>query len=447
MEGGLDGNIRGWSRQDPGPQGYFKFVPHLDAQGNEDGHYLLTSARWEDKWYVYVESGVSGNLSSWSGDPGPQGWFKVNPWNMDPAGTKNIPKTLGLLGIHDSPSKASSKQQQVPYSGANSLHMFEEVRLEVTHAEGTNLHSLNPSQRVLVFPVDKHSAFSQKVGRQFQQAFFEQIVPHHFSMLSRSIFEIDLEANTGATVLRNLSRNTVCVGDRRLDAGDSMRVNDGCLIGLGSQGDPPFLILRLALRTSMTGVMETCNGQSSPALMETMGRLPQAARDLFATAPRFHQTDSFVSDKRPPTMPCYSPMSSMIGGMDGAALECNYTSGAVDLSSIDAVIPLVANEVVTIGRLHQQGFFEKLLPDHEGLGCISRSHFTARLHDGGRRVEIENISRNTICVDGRPLSQGEKAELTKGSSLTFTTMGTTSLAFKLRPASSYASMPRYGYGA
>jgi hypothetical protein len=37
---------------------------------------------WEDKWFIYVENGMYGNLSSWYGDPGPQGMWKVEPWNI-----------------------------------------------------------------------------------------------------------------------------------------------------------------------------------------------------------------------------------------------------------------------------------------------------------------------------------------------------------------------------
>merc|ERR1719201_882564 len=35
MESGLMGWCRGWNKCDPGPQGYMKFVPHLDEQGRE----------------------------------------------------------------------------------------------------------------------------------------------------------------------------------------------------------------------------------------------------------------------------------------------------------------------------------------------------------------------------------------------------------------------------
>merc|ERR1719401_2372868 len=191
--------------------------------------------------------------------------------------------------------------------------------------------------------------------------------------------------------------------------------------------------------------------------METMNRLPQVARDLFSSQPleRFPSApESVCSDKRSSTVPCYSHTGSMTGsmlggmfpGMNGTTgLECVYTSGAVDLSHIDAIIPLQTNEVVTVGRLHQAGFFEKLLPDHDALGCISRSHFTALLRDNGT-VTIENLSRNTLCVDYRTLSQGEKAELTKDSSLTFTTMGTTSLAFKLKTTTPnfFGTIPQHG---
>jgi len=95
----------------------------------------------------------------------------------------------------------------------------------------------------------------------------------------------------------------------------------------------------------------------------------------------------------------------------------------------------VPEQDVAIGRLHQIGFFEKLLPDHDSLACISRKHLTARLHRGGHMVEIENVSRNTVTIDSRTLNQGDRGELREGSTLRFTALDKTLLEFRLRSES------------
>jgi len=114
----------------------------------------------------------------------------------------------------------------------------------------------------------------------------------------------------------------------------------------------------------------------------------------------------------------------MLGGnngfMDGAALECVYTSGAVDLSRVDAVIPLVANQVVSVGRLHQVGFFEKLLPRKERLTAISRAHFELMWDANvANAVRLKKVSGNPLLLNNRPLANNEVALLQDGATISF----------------------------
>merc|ERR550537_1906927 len=120
----------------------------------------------------------------------------------------------------------------------------------------------------------------------------------------------------------------------------------------------------------------------------------------------------------------------MGGGSSKACLECTFSAGSPDTRN--KMIPLIPDQEVAIGRMHQMGFFEKLLPDQDSLACISRKHLTARLHRGGHMVEIENVSRNTVMIDGRTLGQHQKGELREGSTLKFTALGKPLLEFRLK---------------
>lgn len=145
-----------------------------------------------------------------------------------------------------------------------------------------------------------------------------------------------------------------------------------------------------------------------------------------------------MDDQRPGTMPQHpsagqnfgSPGGGHGGGGPKATLECVFSSGNSDCRGQN--IPLISDQEVAIGRLHQVGFFEKLLPDHDSLACISRKHLSARLHRGGHMVEIENVSRNTVTIDSRTVGQGQKVELREGSVLRFTALEKTLLEFRLK---------------
>merc|ERR550537_1451319 len=120
----------------------------------------------------------------------------------------------------------------------------------------------------------------------------------------------------------------------------------------------------------------------------------------------------------------------MGGGSSKACLECTFSAGSPDTRN--KMIPLIPDSEVAIGRMHQMGFFESLLPDQDHLACISRKHLTAKLHRAGHLVEIENVSRNTVAVDSRTLGQNEKAELREGSVLRFTARERPILEFRLK---------------
>lgn len=113
-------------------------------------------------------------------------------------------------------------------------------------------------------------------------------------------------------------------------------------------------------------------------------------------------------------MPQHVGVNYIGGGSPKAVLQCVYSLFInIDASRANAVIPLVPDQEVSIGKVHQMGFFEELLPDADSLACISRKHLTARLNRAGNMVEIENVSRNTVLIDSQPVAQGQRAELRK----------------------------------
>jgi len=153
------------------------------------------------------------------------------------------------------------------------------------------------------------------------------------------------------------------------------------------------------------------------------------------------ETAANGSDNRPGTMPQHPQAGGSSGGSAKASLQCTLTAGNGDARN--STIPLLPDQEVPIGRMHQMDFFEKLLPDQDHLACISRKHLTARLHRGGHLVEIENVSQNTVSINDRNIAQGEKGELREGGILRFTARERPILEFRLKsddqPGNSFAT--------
>jgi len=320
-----------------------------------------------------------------------------------------------------------------------------EIRLEATYCEGIDLHSLAPHQRAVVFHVDQNTVFQQKIGRQHQEAFFTTLVPNRemLASLSRSIFELTLEPPNSCPTLKKLSQNMVCVAGQNLRQNESSRVSAGSQIQLaGMDGQSPILVLTVycTTRTSgPSGVDMTRASLGSPQA-RTGGRggygFMDPAPSPIAASPTLTPTYGMETcangyDNRPGTMPQHPQGgSSLTGGGSKASLQCTFSAGNLDARN--STIPLLPDQEVPIGRMHQMGFFEKLLPDQDHLACISRKHLTARLHRGGHLVEIENVSRNTVSINDKNLAQGEKGELREGGTLRFTAREQTILEFRLK---------------
>ena len=47
-----------------------------------EGYQLMTTQKWKD-WCVYMQSNATGNVRDWKGDPGPQGYWKIEKISGD----------------------------------------------------------------------------------------------------------------------------------------------------------------------------------------------------------------------------------------------------------------------------------------------------------------------------------------------------------------------------
>lgn len=473
MENSFSGNIRGWSNCDPGSQGNWKLVP-VRAKGGE-GYYYLVPQAWEHAdWFVYMESWIFGNLSAWKDDPGPQGWFKIESFESKDTGfqmplvmTSERLATMPRLGDHAS-----------GYSGPSPLlsepQLLSEIRLEVVKADDVNFSTMHPTERSIIFHVDQSRRFIQMVGRQAQQAFFDQFVPNRdlWSCLSRSIFELRLEPPATSPTLLKLSQNGVlCIGGSPLKTNESRQVQDGTIIGLGASDQRIFLEMRLSLRRSSTQEIAATQanlrrvnaGRSGggkhsgysdmfdtrpPASSAPRSNYPPAIRDNSTSYDAHRSANHFESRdyRRAPPGPSHfatavapspdfatavAPSPSHFSGPE-AILECIFSAGISDLSMANVVIPLRADKDISIGRQEQPNFFEKLLPSKEDLQYISRSHMQAHYNAGRGTVEIMNLSQNPVRVDARTLQLGQKGEMMVGSSLKFLAGDRTLVSFMLK---------------
>lgn len=270
-----------------------------------------------------------------------------------------------------------------------------ELVLECTFADGVDLAMLLPCSRALAFPlVHDRGCSSAAIGRQHQHEFFEALVPRQdrLASISRSHFEITVEPGLGAT-LRRLSENPLVLDNCSLAREAAAPIRSGACVSFGglADGEPPFLTLRLLLRS------QSDVGRDGPR-RALLGHW----REIDATA---------------------SEASA------GAVLECSYALGlGPDVAGsrgpeARAILVPAGGELLEVGRQHQLGFFEGFLrADPRWLPFISRSHCKVNLLPGavGRlQLRVENVSGNVVLVSGRPLARGHSDTLVEGGSLIF----------------------------
>jgi len=311
------------------------------------------------------------------------------------------------------PSGAGYSAARAPPSG----DALAEVILECISAEGIELPSLPPEQRAIALQV-KHGSLYHKIGRQHQPEFFERLVTNKDALtsISRSHFELSLEAPAAVPKLRQLSKNQLLVDSRlvtwTLEA--PIAVPDGTRLTFcdASNSDSRFLALRLTLR--------------SRAVVDSAGQHP-------AVKATMQQQMLPVATQSQP-----KPMRPV-----AAVLECLRATGT-DLARVPAdvkAIPLEFDKPTDIGRTHQARVFEELLKaEPSWLSFISRTHCRVKFAKTpqGNALEVENFSGNVLFVDGQPLAKGDKKNITEGGILAFASAATGDdskfLEFRLRRA-------------
>jgi len=72
MQDNGDGNVRGWDKEDPGPQGWWI----IKKNPLKDNTYLFSTEKWPNH-YKYMQDNGDGNVRGYECDPGPQGWYNI----------------------------------------------------------------------------------------------------------------------------------------------------------------------------------------------------------------------------------------------------------------------------------------------------------------------------------------------------------------------------------
>jgi len=145
---GLHRNCGGCNNSNLGEQGHFDITSHPCKQGF---FHSITKAR--EDYFLYMQVGIEGNVRTWCDDPSPQGWWKLECWDLDlPTDSMSIgvPHTVVVNGG----------------GGAADLQQLEEVILEVEHALGVDVKALPSAIRCMAFPIEPcHGRICAAVGR------------------------------------------------------------------------------------------------------------------------------------------------------------------------------------------------------------------------------------------------------------------------------------------
>mmetsp|Transcript_83635 Transcript_83635/g.132198 ORF Transcript_83635/g.132198 Transcript_83635/m.132198 type:complete len:393 (+) Transcript_83635:146-1324(+) len=301
-----------------------------------------------------------------------------------------------------------------------------EVVFDVLKTEGLDLSTLPACEKSFALPVDPDSGvLFGVVGREPQADFFERVVPRRESLacISRSHFEVRLEPGADVPVLRKLSRNPMHINN--IPAGsEEIALTDESVIGFKGTIDWAPCFLNLCVTFRSRGVVDLEGPH--PSITAKMRR--QESKNSMNSFGSKHSTRTFAS-----------------GGhcKIAAVLEC-YQSEGTDLDSVspdERVIPLCLHQSLEVGRSCQEELFETLLSNEKQTlwKMISRRHCRVQLGTGAPPSDIrgadqvdlqaregrslwmlvENLSCNSICVDGEIVGQGQSRIITEGANLVF----------------------------
>jgi len=268
--------------------------------------------------------------------------------------------------------------------------------LECVHASGVDLTGMPLKHRCVVLQAGEST---WTVGRQQQPNLFARIVPDEAlrTVISRSHVLFTLEKS--ALRMKKLSPNTVLVNGQPIQQQDLV-ITQGAQIGFcGQDNATAFLVFSVLLR-------------EGGAVPKTRPMQPPPNPDVQ------HSTDKMQSQAPAwwfagPHTP-YSLVCVLAWGFDIAAQPLQAKS-----------IGLPADARLTVGRVHQPGFFEGVLGTEAAqryLCCVSRSHLEVAATPGAPPgcFDVTNLSANPVALVGqRRLGKGEKGSVRPGDIIDF----------------------------
>lgn len=244
------------------------------------------------------------------------------------------------------------------------------------------------------------------VGRAQQVDLFERLVPDSAQRgcISRSHLQLTLEVDGTASDqnspahlhLRKLSQNAVLINGKAVLLQEAT-VFHGDEIGFCGHTTASIL---LVFRVVIGDASEARSPPRPPPLSQEPPR-SLSAQHAAAALEKAPGACKMLEDQ-------YSLVCTKVIGQDVQSLPAEARR-----------ISLPAKQQITVGRQHQSGFFEGLLPE-DYLCCVSRSHFVvspAKGRDNPGTFEITNLSANPLVVSQQQLLQKGGAEAKPGDSI------------------------------
>lgn len=274
------------------------------------------------------------------------------------------------------------------------------------------------------------------IGRLQQQLLFQRLVPDdaHRACISRNHLELSWDVSGHSLRLRKLSNNALVVDGQLFPGGQSSTqeaaVRDGAEIGFcGTSTVAKVLVFRVSLSSAVKADRGVPGTPDSPE-RRTLFNLPEADGGR-PGPPDCPQRGTILPEAGPgrPTLlspqrdggPAISPVTH--------ALVCTLATGTgvTALPHGARRLELRSDGPLTVGRMHQRGFFEGLLGAagaHDYISLVSRSHFeVAPVAEAPGSFEVTNLSANPFVVHYRHVGHAERTTLRVGDSMDFIASG------------------------
>jgi len=284
-----------------------------------------------------------------------------------------------------------------------------EAVLECLYSSGIDVNSMTLKQKSLVLGTGDGP---WTVGRQQQPNLFARLVPDEAlrTVISRNHLLFTLEKDT--LCLKKLSPNAMLLNGQSIQQ-QELALSHGAQIGFcGQDNVTAFLVFSVLLREPAT------------AAVQATWQYPQKASHVSRTD--VHQAKGMPSVQQP-ILSQQPPTWWFAGPPTPFLLVCVLAFGYdVTAQPLQArTVGLSAESRLTLGRLHQPGFFEGILgaePAQRYLCCVSRSHLELVAVAGAPSgfFDVTNLSANPVALAGqRRLGKGERGAVGPGDCVDF----------------------------